>query len=143
MAKLSDVPARHRRHAESVPDEILHALSAAELRHRCAYAAELEDSARSMSPELYRRTLLRARKALLSEPVWEHVQHQRKLMQMAQEAPSREIASDYFHARAEHSEKHHYPPGLTTAIESQYDKRPMPAELATVAAAIVAHHDRG
>jgi hypothetical protein len=130
MAKINDLPMRHRGYASRIKPKVLEALSTAELRHRVAYAAGLHEAAASQPPEQYRHLTGKARKILNSEPAWEHVDRLRRWADLASQASRRvevgeggkfhSIAGDIEHGAAEHRAKHEYPPGLLDAIGAHY-----------------------
>lgn len=143
MASALDLPARHRHYAKRIPDGLTASLSPAELRHRVAYAAEIEDTAdAARNREVFSVAMGKAGKILRSEPVWHHIQTQRKLSDLAGSTGGG-VRMDVMRGRSEHASAHEYPPGLKEAVEGHYDGRANHyPHLAGIAAEIVAHHDR-
>jgi len=84
LANISDVKPEHQRHARQVDQETLGRLSAAELRHRAAYAAQLHEAASQAQAEHARYLTARARTVMRSKPALQFIERDKELGQLAQ-----------------------------------------------------------
>jgi hypothetical protein len=145
MAKVTDAPAEHRRHANSVPADILNRLSADELRVRCAHMFDLHQAA-DTAPAFHARYLVaHARKVGRSMPVVHYITEKARLSRLAASADRQihwgpdgpwSLAGSYEGVRRELADEHAYPDGLEAAVDAAMLGRTSTPE----AVAIVTHH---
>jgi hypothetical protein len=137
VAKITDAPADHWRHAEKIPGDILARLSRAELRARCAEMARLHQVAETAQAEHYRYLHARARQVARSLPVGEYIYRKRELAHRISGA-GWELARVYREAARQLKEDNRYPDGLEGAVDEAFLGRPTTPETAEIAA----HHAR-
>jgi hypothetical protein len=141
VAKLTDVPLKHRERAGRVPAETLEALCPHELRSRVARAADLEEVGQWLPPQDADTFLTLAAKVLESEPVWDFVQRQHELARLMNEL-GRDALSDVAAVRTKHADQNEYPPGLVDAIDAVLRNAAPDPIMADLAELIRAHHER-
>jgi hypothetical protein len=135
VAKVTDVPVAHWRHAERVPSDILDRLSAAELRLRCAEMARLQKVAEDAAGEHHRYLHAHALKVARSLPVVEYITKLKHLNERSGDGDY-EMRQANYEMRRNLKDSNHYPSCLTGDVDRAILGRPTTPE----AVAIVKHH---
>jgi hypothetical protein len=128
VAKVTDAPVDHWKHAEAIPADILGRLSRAELRARCAYAAEHYRIAETAEPGHAGSLRAHARQVLGSIPVVDYIREQQRLNGRRRESAGRfELGDVYLQLRSLKG-SNAFPPGLIAAVEAALLGRPSTTE---------------
>jgi hypothetical protein len=132
MAKTTDVPVDHWKHAGKVPADILERLSAAELRLRCAEMHRLHKAAEGAQPEHHRHLHAVALKVARSLPVVEHIVKLRRLNERASDGDY-EMRQANYEMRRDLKESNYYPTGLIGDVDKAILNRPCSPDAVVIA----------
>jgi hypothetical protein len=130
---VTDAPADHWRYAEAIPADILDRLSKAELRARCAYAAEHDRIAETGQPERAGYLWAHARQVLGSIPVVDYIREQRRLNRLRRESAGNAELGHICLQLRNLKARNAFPPGLIAAVDAALLGRPSTPEAAEIA----------
>jgi hypothetical protein len=131
VAKVTDVPVDQWRYAEAIPADLLDRLSGAELRARCAYAAEHYRIA-ELTPQDISSLRAHAATVLRSIPVVDYIREQQRLNALRQEAAGQPWGWDMSRQLKNLRRSNAFPPSLISAVEAALHGRPSTPEAAGI-----------